>query len=123
MIKWGIIAPGTIANAFAKEVKNTKDGILSAVYGRSEDKTKEFAKKHNIEKYYSNIDEFLIDDNIDAVYIATPHNYHMDFAKKCINAKKHVLCEKPFSYNFKTGKEVLELAKENNIFIMEALWI
>lgn len=64
MIKWGIIAPGTIANAFAKEVKNTKDGILSAVYGRSEDKTKEFAKKHNIEKYYSNIDEFLIDDNM-----------------------------------------------------------
>lgn len=122
MMKWGIIAPGTIANAFAKEVKNTKDGVVSAVYGRNEDKTKEFAKKHNIEKHYNNIDEFLNDDNIEAVYIATPHNYHMDYAKKCINAKKHVLCEKPFSYNYRTGKEVLELAKEKNVFIMEALW-
>lgn len=122
MIKWGIIAPGGIANAFAKEVIKTKDGILSAVYGRNEDKTKEFAKSHNIEKYYTNIDEFLSDDNIDAVYIATPHSYHMDYAKKCVLAKKHVLCEKPFSYNYKTGKDIIDIAKENNVFIMEALW-
>lgn len=122
MIKWGIIAPGTIANAFAKEVKNTEDGVAFAVYGRSEEKAKKFAKEYNIDKYYSNIDEFLNDDNIDAVYIATPHNYHMDYAKKCINAKKSVLCEKPFSYNYKTSREVLDLAKENNVFIMEALW-
>lgn len=46
----------------------------------------------------------------------------MEYAIKCIRAKKHILCEKPFSYNYKTSKEVLELAKENNIFIMEALW-
>ena len=122
MIKWGIIAPGSIANAFAKEVKNTKGGILEAVYGRDENKVKAFAEKYNLEKYYSNIDEFLKDENIDAVYIATPHNYHMEYAKRCIEAKKHVLCEKPFSYNYKTSKEVLSFAKENNIFIMEALW-
>lgn len=122
MIRWGIIAPGGIANAFAKEVVKTKDGILSAVYGRNKERTEDFAKEHNIEKYYTNIDKFLNDTNIDAVYIATPHNYHMDYAKKCVLAKKHILCEKPFSYNYKTGKEVLELAKENNVFIMEALW-
>lgn len=122
MIKWGIIAPGGIANAFAKEVIKTKDGILSAVYGRNEDKTKEFAKSHNIENYYTNIDQFLSDDNIDAVYIATPHSYHMDYAKKCVLAKKHILCEKPFSYNYKTGKEIIDIAKENKVFIMEALW-
>ena len=111
MIKWGIIAPGSIANAFAKEVKNTKDGILSAVYGRNEDKTKEFAKIHKIDKYYSDIDEFLKDEDIDAVYIATPHNVHMEYAKKCVKAKKHILCEKSFSYNYKTGKELIDLAK------------
>lgn len=122
MIRWGIIAPGTIANAFAKEVRNTKEGILKAVYGRNENKAKEFAKAYNIESYYSNIDEFLKDENIDAVYIATPHNYHMEYAKKCIEAKKHVLCEKPFSYNCETTKEVLNLAQENKVFIMEALW-
>ena len=122
MIKWGIIAPGSIANAFAKEVKNTKGGILEAVYGRDENKVKAFAEKYNLEKYYSNIDEFLKDENIDAVYIATPHNYHMEYAKKCIEAKKHILCEKPFSYNYETSKAALDMAKENNIFIMEALW-
>ncbi|MGG7058883.1 Gfo/Idh/MocA family protein [Clostridium nigeriense] len=122
MIRWGIIAPGTIANAFAKEVIKTKDGVLTAVYGRNENKVKEFAKDYNIEKYYSNIDEFLNDENIDAVYIATPHNYHMEYAKKCIEAKKHILCEKPFSYNYKTSEEVLNLARKSNLFIMEALW-
>ena len=115
MIKWGIIAPGTIANAFAKEINNSQDGKLVAVYGRNLDKAKRFSEKYNIDNYYSDINEFLNDDNIEAVYIATPHNYHVEYAKKCIEAKKHILCEKPFSYNYKTSKEVLDLAK-NIIF-------
>ena len=122
MIRWGIIGPGAIANAFAREVNNTKNGVLSAVYGRNENKVNEFCKTYNVENYYTNIDEFLNSEKIDAVYIATPHSYHMEYAKKCIKAKKHVLCEKPFSYNYETSKEVLEMAKENNVFIMEALW-
>ena len=122
MIRWAIIGPGAIANAFAKEVNNTKNGVLSAVYGRNEKKVKDFCGKYNIDNYYTNIDEFVNSDKFDAVYIATPHNYHMEYAKKCIKAKKHVLCEKPFSCDYKSSKEVLELAKENNVFIMEALW-
>ena len=122
MVKWGIIGPGAIANAFAKEVNNSQGGKVVAVFGRNEERAKSFSEKYNIEKYYSDINEFLNDDNIDAVYIATPHNYHMEYAIKCIKAKKHILCEKPFSYNYKTSKEVLDLAKENNVFIMEALW-
>lgn len=122
MVKWGIIGPGAIANAFAKEVKNSQGGKVIAVFGRNEERAKNFSEKYNIEKYYSDVNKFLSDDNIDAVYIATPHNYHMEYAIKCIKAKKHILCEKPFSYNYKTSKEVLDLAKENNVFIMEALW-
>ncbi|WP_294173538.1 Gfo/Idh/MocA family oxidoreductase [uncultured Clostridium sp.] len=115
MIKLGIIAPGTIANAFAKEIDNSKNGKVVAVYGRNQERTKSFSEKYNIQKYYTDIDKFLNDDNIEAVYIATPHNYHVEYAKKCIEAKKHILCEKPFSYNYKTSKEVLDLAK-NIIF-------
>ena len=122
MIRWGIIGPGAIANAFAREVNNTKNGVLSAVYGRNENRVTEFCKTYNVENYYTNIDEFLNSEKIDAIYIATPHSHHMEYAKKCIEAKKHVLCEKPFSYNYETSKEVLEMAKENNVFIMEALW-
>ena len=120
MIRWGIIGPGAIANAFAKEVNNTKNGVLSAVYGRNENKVTEFCKTYNVENYYTNIDEFLNSEKIDAIYIATPHSHHMEYAKKCIEAKKHVLCEKPFSYNYETSKEVLEMAKENNVFIMKS---
>ena len=118
MIKWGIIGPGAIANAFAKEVNKSQGGKVVAVFWRNEERAKSFSEKYNIEKYYSDINEFLNDDNIDAVYIATPHNYHMEYAIKCIKAKKHILCEKPFSYNYKTSKEVLDLAKENNVFIL-----
>lgn len=122
MIKWGIIGPGTIANAFAKEISNTETGELIAIFGRNENKAKAFAKQYNVDKYYDNLDEFLNNKEIDAVYIATPHSHHMEFAIKCIKSNKHVLCEKPFSYNKKTSAEVLSLAKENNVFIMEALW-
>lgn len=122
MIKWGIIGPGAIAHKFANEVHNTAQGKLISIYGRNEERTSKFAKEYNLVKYYTDIDEFLNCGEIDAVYIATPHNSHMEFAEKCIRSGKHVLCEKPFSYNHKTSKEILELAKENNVFIMEALW-
>ena len=102
MIKLGIIGPGTIANAFANEVHNTEKGKLIAVYGRNEDKARKFAKEYNLQKHYSNIDDFLNDKEIDAVYIATPHSHHMEYAI--------------------TSEKVLSLAKENNVFIMEALW-
>ncbi|MDO5517660.1 MAG: Gfo/Idh/MocA family oxidoreductase [Clostridium sp.] len=122
MIKWGIIGPGTIAHKFADEVCNTEHGKLISVYGRNEERTKNFAKGYNLETYYTDIDQFLNAKEIDAVYIATPHSSHMKFARQCIKAGKHVLCEKPFSYNEKTSREILELAKENNVFVMEALW-
>lgn len=122
MIKWGIIGPGTIAHAFAKEVGNTGNGKLTAVYGRNKEKAEKFAEKYNINKAYCSIDEFLNDDDVDAVYIATPHNHHVEYAEKCINVRKHVLCEKPFSYNYESSRRILDLAKEKKIFIMEALW-
>ena len=122
MVKWGIIGPGAIANAFAKEVNNSQGGNVIALFGRNEERAKNFSEEYDLVKYYTNIDEFLNSEEIDAVYIATPHSNHMEFAEKCIRAGKHVLCEKPFSYNYKSSKEMLELAKENNVFIMEALW-
>lgn len=121
MIRWGIIGPGTIANAFAQEVNKTVSGKLVSVYGRNKEKVKIFAEKYSI-NYYNDIDIFLKDNNMDAVYIATPHSHHTIFADKCIMAGKHVLCEKPFSYNYRTAENTIKMAEEKNIFIMEALW-
>ncbi|MDO5516566.1 MAG: Gfo/Idh/MocA family oxidoreductase [Clostridium sp.] len=121
MIRWGIIGPGKIAGKFAKEVNIEGESRLVSVYGRNEERAEKFAKENKAEKYYTDIDEFLNDEKIDAVYIATPHNNHIEFAVKSIKAGKHVLCEKPFSYNYKTSREVFELAEKNDVFIMEAL--
>lgn len=121
MLKWGIIGPGAIANSFAKEVHNA-GCIVKAVYGRNENKVNKFAEEYNIEKRYTDIDEFLRDEEVEAVYIATPHSHHMEFAEKCINSKKHILCEKPFSYNYSTAEQILKKAEENELFVMEALW-
>lgn len=122
MIKWGIIGYGNIAAAFAEEIGETENGELIAVYGRNKERLAKFSEKFEIDNIYDNIKKFLNNEEIDAVYIATPHSTHMEYAELCIKNKKHVLCEKPFSYNRESGQRILELAKENNVFIMEALW-
>lgn len=121
MIRWGIIGPGNIAGKFAKEVNIEGESRLVSVYGRNKERVEKFANENKAERYYTDVEEFLNDEKLDVVYIATPHNNHMEYAVKCIRAGKHVLCEKPFSYNYKTGREVFELAEENGVFIMEAL--
>lgn len=121
MINWGIIGPGNIAGRFVKEVNIQGESRITAVYGRRIERAEKFAKENKLDKFYSDLEAFLSDDEIDVVYIATPHNTHMDFAKECIKYGKHVLCEKPFSYNYRTSIEVLEMAKDANVFIMEAL--
>ena len=84
MIKWGIIGPGAIAHKFANEIDNTEKGKLISAYGRNEEKVKNFAKEYDLSTYYTNLDEFLNNKEIDAVYIATPHSNHREFAIACI---------------------------------------
>lgn len=121
MIKWGIIGPGNIARKFIKEVNIEGESSIVSVYGRNEVRAEKFAKENSVERYYCDLEKFLNDEEVDAVYIATPHNTHMEFAKSCINHNKHVLCEKPFSYNAGTSREVFELAEKSDVFVMEAL--
>lgn len=121
MIRWGIIGTGGIAKQFAEDFSAVKSGVLKCVYGRNEINAKDFSNKYSI-SYETDIKKFLYRDDIDVVYIALPHSLHAEFSIKAIEANKAVLCEKPFSYNYKTTKEVIDLAIEKNIFIMEALW-
>lgn len=121
MIRWGIIGPGVIAHSFAREVVQSGNGCLMKVYGRNEEKARGFAEQYHI-TYTTDLESLLHDQAIDAIYIATPHNYHVTFTDKCIMAGKSVLCEKPFSYNYETAKRSILLARERKVFLMEALW-
>ena len=97
-INWGIIGPGSIANAFSYSIENSTNSKLISVFGRDPYKTNSFAEKFNIDAYHQ-LDDFLSQQDLDAIYIATPHSEHFFYALEGIKNRKHVLCEKPFTMN------------------------
>lgn len=121
-MKVGIIGAGTIAANMAKTLNGMTDATAYAIASRSLDKAKEFASQWNIEKAYGSYEELVRDEEIELVYIATPHPFHKEHAVLCINHNKPVLCEKPFTVNAAEAKEVFNLAKQKGVFITEAIW-
>jgi predicted dehydrogenase len=121
-INWGIIGCGGIANTFAKGLAKVDSGQLFAVASNSQERANSFASNYQAEKSYNNYQALVTDCDVDAVYIATTHNFHYENAKLCIAHGKHVLCEKPLTVNAKQAAELIELAKANNVFLMEAVW-
>ena len=121
-IRWGIIGLGKIANKFATDLASIETAELVAVASRNIQNANNFAEKHNAKKAYSSYEELAKDNNVDAVYIATPHSFHKEHAILCLRNKKAVLCEKPFAMNLSEVTEMIQVAKENNVLLMEALW-
>jgi dihydrodiol dehydrogenase / D-xylose 1-dehydrogenase (NADP) len=121
-IKWGIIGAGNISSTFATALNNMENTELAAVASRDMARGKEFASKFNAKKVYDNYEDLAKDEEIDVIYIGTPHSEHVKNAEICIRNKKAVLCEKAFTTNAKEAKYLIELAKEYNVFLMEAMW-
>ncbi|GAA0069012.1 Gfo/Idh/MocA family oxidoreductase [Clostridium sardiniense] len=121
-IKWAILGPGTIATDFADAI-NEVNGRVYAVGSRKIEKAEEFAKKHKVEKAYGNYEEMLKDDEIDVVYISTPHSNHYEYIIKSLKNNKHVFCEKAITVNGGQLKEIVELAESNNLIVAEAMTI
>ncbi len=121
-IKWGIIGTGGIADQFASALNHVEDAELTAVASRSLEKAEKFAESHDINNFFSPYENLAGSDKIDAIYIATPHPFHYENTLTAIKNKKNVLCEKPFAMNHRQGLEMIEKAKEKDLFIMEAMW-
>ncbi len=121
-INWGIIGAGYIAGQFTKDYAHVKDGQIKAIASRSKEKAESFAEEYGIEKAYEGYDNLLKDEDIHAVYIATPHNLHYENTLAAIKNKKAVLCEKPAAVNTQQLKEMVELAKKEDVPFMEAMW-
>jgi len=121
-INWGIIAPGHIAEKFAKDIPLADDSVLYAVASRNKNKAERFAEKHNAVKSFGSYAELAEDPNVDVVYIASPHVFHYEHTKMCLNAGKHVLCEKPLAMNYRQAKEMIDLARKKSLFLSEGLW-
>jgi predicted dehydrogenase len=120
--KWGILGPGKIARKFAKGLSEVPGAELYAVASRSEAKAEEFAKEFNAPKFYGSYEDLVNDEEVDIIYIATPHVFHYEQTLLCLKHKKAVLCEKPFAMNKEQVNEMILTAKKENIFLMEALW-
>ncbi|WP_439151770.1 Gfo/Idh/MocA family protein [Winogradskyella sp.] len=122
VINWGIIGAGKIASEFAKDILEVPNSKLSAIASRNPDKAERFAIKYNFKKAYGSYNELVLDDNLDAIYIATPHAYHKEHTLLCLKNRKPVLCEKPLAMNLEEVDEMIRLAKTKNVLLMEALW-
>lgn len=122
-LKWGILSTGTIAKKFADTLCRLPDcGTLQAVASRSQETANQFASSYNIPRAYSDYLSLVRDPDIDVIYIATPHSLHYENAKLCLEHNKHVLCEKSFTVNLPQAAALTKLAKEKNLFLMEAFW-
>ncbi|MHC5083526.1 MAG: Gfo/Idh/MocA family protein [Planctomycetota bacterium] len=121
-LKWGIIGCGGIARKFASDLQYVKGGKLRAVGSRSKAKAEQFAADHGAKRAYDSYEAVVADPDIDIVYVATPHPYHMDNTLLAINAGKHVLCEKPIAISAAQTKRMIAAARQQGVFFMEAMW-
>ena len=121
-IRWGIIGLGNIANKFATDLARLENVELVAVASRNQQRAETFAVRHNSKRAYNSYENLVKDAEVDAVYIATPHSFHKEHAILCLQNKKAVLCEKPLAMNLEEVTEMILVARENNVLLMEALW-
>lgn len=119
---WAVLGCGNIANDFAREM-NKMGAKVYSVANRTFEKAVAFANKYRIEKVYENIEDIFTDDNVQIVYIATPHNKHIEYILKALENGKHVLCEKAITLNSEELRIAVNLAKEKNLILAEAMTI
>jgi predicted dehydrogenase len=118
---WGILGPGGIARAFAKDLTLLEGHTIGAVGSRSLNNAQSFADEFG-GKAYGSYEELVNDSTIDAIYVATPHPAHHDNVILALNAGKPVLCEKPFAVNAAEAHAMVEAASRNKVALMEAMW-
>ena len=118
---WGILGPGGIARAFAKDIQLLDGHTVAAVGSRTLGNAQDFAKTFGGIAYGS-YQELVEDPLIDAIYVATPHPWHKENVIAALNAGKPVLCEKPFAVNAREAQEMVDTAQANNLALMEAMW-
>jgi len=120
--RWGIIGCGLIAPKFFQALEKTGDGHVIAAASKSMRRARRLQKKLGIPQVYDSYEEMLNREKLDAVYIATSHNFHYENAKLCLSHGLPVLIEKAFTRNEKEAEEVVDLARQTNLFCMEAMW-
>ncbi|MBU1144723.1 MAG: Gfo/Idh/MocA family oxidoreductase [Firmicutes bacterium] len=121
MIKFGVMGAGRISASFSSAVNGINEHLY-AIASRNLLKAETFKNKYHYQVAYGSYEEMLDDPLVDCVYIATPHSFHFDQMKLCLEKGKHILCEKSFTLNHKQAIIIYELARRKHLFVMEAMW-
>ena len=121
-VRWGIIGLGGIAHKFANDLNLVKSAEITAVASRNIEKAEEFREKYNAKHAFGSYEELFQCQEVDVIYIATPHTSHKEWSIKAMSHGKHVLCEKPMGMSRADIEEMIFVAKSNKVFLMEALW-
>lgn len=121
MIRIGVVGTSKISGQFIEAAKLLEECEVSAIYSRSMEKAKEFGRKYSIETCFDSLEELAKSPEIDMVYIASPNSLHVDQTLLMLNAKKHVLCEKPLATKLEDVEKMFEASKRNSVVLMEAM--
>ncbi len=121
-IRWGILGTGTIAHKFASDLRYVDNAELTAAGSRSLEKAEDFCREFNIPLSFGSYEDLAASPEVDIIYIATPHSLHHENTLLCLQSGKAVLCEKPFALNAEQASEMIDLAHQKNLFLMDALW-
>ncbi|MFJ2114822.1 MULTISPECIES: Gfo/Idh/MocA family protein [unclassified Streptomyces] len=123
VVRWGVVATGGIAERFVTEVGELPDAEIVAVASRSGDAAQEFAGRFGIPRAYGDQASLFADEEVDIVYVASPHSAHRAAAGRALSAGRPVLCEKAFTLDAREAGELVSLARERGLFLMEAMWM
>lgn len=121
-MKIGIMGAGHIAGTLAETMRQMPEAECYAVAARELGRAEDFCKKYGFTKAYGSYEEMLSDEQVELVYVATPHSHHYEHMKLCIMHGKPALCEKAFTMNSIQAKEIAKLAQEKGVYVTEAIW-
>ncbi len=121
-VRWGILSTGYIANLFAEGLSVVEDAELVAVGSRQQPTADVFADRWGAPHRHASYEALAHDPDVDVIYIGTPHPYHYEHTLLCLRAGKHVLIEKPFALNARQASSMIDLARSQGLFLMEAMW-
>jgi len=121
-VRLGIVGTGRMAQEFASSLPHAPNIELVAVASRRQESADQFAKRFAIPKAHAGLDALLADEDVELIYIASPHAMHCAETLRSLEAGKHVLCEKPFAINAQQATQMVSLARAKNLFLMEAMW-
>ncbi len=121
-LRWGILGTGHIARTFARDLQYLDDAVVAAIGSRTQSSADAFADESQVARRYGSYDGLVADDDVDVIYVATPHPMHATNATLALEHGKAVLVEKPFTMTAQEARELVATARAKGLFLMEAMW-